>query len=169
MSETFDLIDAVTGASYPESTVTIYLNLPAIRDLEVVDADLRALAEGDEEGETALFEKREELLEAARKSAIHIEMKGLPRSVVNVITKKTLAKVKDKLDQAEAVNREFVVKSIVKIVDSEGRKAEFDDEALHKFLGALRDPDWNRLLDAANRLSFETLKYEQKITDPNFS
>lgn len=169
MSETFDLIDAIQGVSYPESTVTLYMNVPAIRELEVVEADLRALPEGDEEGENALFEKRAELIEAARKSAIHIEMKGLPRSVVNAMTKKAIAKIKDKNEQAEAVNKEFVLRSIVKIVDSEGRKASFDDAGLMKFFESLREPDWEKILGTANELSFQTLKYEQKVTDPNFS
>lgn len=167
MSETFDLLDAVTGISYPETTVSLYMNLAAIRNLEAIDEALK-VANGEEE-ENELFSRRSELLEAVRKSALHIELKGVPRAIVSAMTKKIVATIKDRNEQADTINKQFLLKSIVKVMDSEGREANFDDEALEKFLGALREPDYDRLLQAANELSFQTLKYENKVTDPNFS
>lgn len=170
VTETFDLLDAIQGVSYPESVVTIYLNPAAIKEIESFDSQLENVdPETEVDEENALFEKRAELIEAARKSAIHIGLKGIPRAIVNALTKHVIATVKDKNEQANEVNRQFVIRSIVGITDSEGRKANFDEDNLNQFLQALREPDWERVLGSANELSFRTLKYEQKVTDPNFS
>lgn len=169
-TKTFDLLSAVQGISYPTSVVSIYLNVKAIRDLEAIEDALRAInPETEEDEETSLLAEREALLEQARKSAVHIEIQGVPRSILNAIVKQTMAKVKDRVEQAETVNEKLLLRSITKITDSEGRSANFDDEGLKALFKAMREPDFARLVDSVNELSYTTLKYEERVTDPNFS
>lgn len=171
MSETFELLDVIHGDSYPTETVTLFMNVKPLKEMEKITEEILTLdPEKDQDRETELLKKQDELAEEARKASIDIELKGVPRAIWKAIAKNIEATTPGgKADQGEALNQEFVVRSTTQIRDSQGRVANFTDDQLISFYSNLREPDWKKILDKANELSFTTLAYEQKVTDPNFS
>lgn len=157
-AKTFDLSAVLsTGVTYPETTETIYTDTQSIYEFNSLDAS-------SEDNE--IFEKQEELRKKVLDSALTFHLRGLPRAVVNAIVKNGIAS--DKGD--EHVSESILIRSTVKITDAQGNDAAaFTEDVLREFLKALPGPSFSSLIEAVNRLEFESLRNEDFLTDPSFS
>lgn len=165
----FELLDAMKGINYPEKTVTVYLDYAALEQIVELEDQASRLAAGDDELNDALLAEQNALREQVEASAININLRGLPRSVINAITRHIEATVKDPTERQNQTNQKVMVRSIASISNSEGELADTNEDEIAEFLEALPSNVWVNLMRAMSEINFSAREYEGKSTDPNFS
>lgn len=165
----FDLADAMRGIKYPERTVTLYTDYAALDEFVELENRAAALGVKDTEENDAILAEQEVLKERVEASAIHINLRGLPRSVVQAIAKKIEATVKDSAERQEKTNRQTAARSVVSVTNAEGEAAELDEDSLSEFLDSLPANVWIEVMRAVGDVNFSARSYEAEVTDPNFS
>ncbi|MFA5387653.1 MAG: hypothetical protein WC322_04705 [Candidatus Paceibacterota bacterium] len=170
-AETFDLVAALEGTSYPTTTVPIYLNIKAVADFHNLEEEAAALTDSAEDVERndEILVEQAALREQILNSMLNIEMIGVPRSVIKAIGKKIEATVKDKTLINDKVNRAILIRSITKVSNRVGQTAEATEEAIDALIEKMTNEVYDSFIEAMWKLSFESMRYESTVTDPNFS
>lgn len=170
-TENFDLLGALEGTSYPTKTLPLYLNMNAVKAYKELGEEAAVLTNSEEDAKRndEILTEQAELREKILNSTLYVELQGLPRSVVGAITRKIEATVKNETDRTEAINNALIVRSIVRITNHAGQTAPLTDEALETLLSKMTASVSMQFLSTMNELSFAALRYEGKVTDPNFS
>lgn len=117
----------------------------------------------------AILVEQKSLREKILNSTLYVELAGLPRSVVTAITRHAEATIKTEAERVDHINRTLLTRSIVKITNHEGQVAATTDEAIEVLLTKMTTSVFGEFLRTMNELSFEVLRYEGSVTDPNFS
>lgn len=168
---TFDLVAALEGTSYPTTTVPIYLNIKAVADFHALEEEAATLSDSEEDTarNDEILVEQATLRENILNSMLNIDMIGVPRSVIKAIGKKVEATEKDKSLVNEKVNRKLLARSITKISNRTGQVAEVSEEAVDALIEKMTEEVYGKFIDAMWKLSFESMRYETTVTDPNFS
>lgn len=194
--ETFDLGSFITKKiKYPSRTTSVVLD----RDLvfkahelaeEIVDArEAKSESERDSlTGDPELTEKLESLkaeleavLEEAKASTLTFSMVGVAPKVWRVADKMLRQNFRAKKGATEeekieldialraAIDVTLVNDCTVKIVDPSGAEAKADKETIAVLRDQLDEREWNKLVELANRLTFEVENLDDAIgTDSDF-
>lgn len=165
------ILDAITGISYPTRTVDIYVAFELLAQLGEIENEISFL------GNSAADKKRLKELETQQTKLIgeiqdqkwSFTLQGLPSEVVKTIFKKNHRKIKEAYEATDATNREVVIRSVAKATAPGGEQVEFTDEQLGQFLDALPSAIEEKFVNTVNLLSEDSVRYEYKVTDPNFS
>jgi hypothetical protein len=193
---TFDLANALKGASYPTEAVSIFLNGELAHELNInydriaelaqealkySAANQGSMTDGPEkepiDAEIAEIEAENlELLEEIRKSVLTFQLRGVAPKQWKLIIKKWQRKMKSEFDlpaeQAEAeewanakIDAELVAKATVKITDAEGNEdaGAVSQETAEELQGTVLQSEWQKLLGAANNLTFANGLFAQAI------
>lgn len=165
----FELLDAMAGIKYPERTVTVYTDYAALDQMAELEHQASRLGVNDNDLNNKILAEQAELQKQVEASAININLRGLPRNIINSITKHIEATVKDSVDRANQTNEKIMTRSVVSITNAEGEKADADEDTLVQFLNSLPSNVWLELMKAVSEVNFAAREYEGKTTDPNFS
>ena len=167
--EEFDLVGALEGTTYPTKSVQLYLNSKAVSDFNTLEEEAALLGEAETERNNEILAEQRVLREKILNSVLNIELVGVPRSVIKAITKKAEATTKDQDERNDIINREILTRNIVKITNRAGQSAPLTDEAIATLWSKLGQDPSQTLLMASSEVNFEALRYENIVTDPNFS
>jgi len=167
--EEFDLVGALEGTTYPTKSVQLYLNSKAVSDFNALEEEAALLGENDTERNNEILAEQRVLREKILNSVLNIELVGVPRSVIKAITKKAEATTKDQDERADIINREILTRNIAKITNHAGQSAPLTEEAIAALWSKLGQEASQTLLMASSAVNFESLRYENIVTDPNFS
>lgn len=162
------LLDVISGITYPEQEVVIFTDLAALEKFGALEEEAAKLGEEDFEKNNALMEEQEALKAQIMESKWTFTLRGIPRSILEVIGKK-YSRTKDVSERIEEINTEIVLRSVVSVTGSGDENIGFDEDTLKEFFGAIPADVWAKFTNAANILSGNSLRYEQKVLDPNFS
>lgn len=170
-ADSFDLLGALEGANYPTKTVPVYLNMRAVKEYKDLEEEAALLGTDEEDAKRndAILVEQKSLREKILNSTLYVELAGLPRSVVTAITRHAEATIKTEAERVDHINRTLLTRSIVKITNHEGQVAATTDEAIEVLLTKMTTSVFGEFLRTMNELSFEVLRYEGSVTDPNFS
>lgn len=161
------LLDAISGITYPEKSVIIFPDFEAMNRIGELGLEAAALSEKDADLNNELLAEQEALQKQVWDTRWVFTLRGLPRSIVEVVGKKHL-RMKDVQERIGAVNEELVLRSVAKVVNAADEEMEFDDEALAEFFKVIPQDAYFKFVEAVNELSGDSLKYESQVLDPNF-
>lgn len=172
MSETFDLMAFVNGSSYPQSTVTVYTDVAALK----ANADIQARIEPlDEDGlpvqsrmlkgaelKKALAEQRD-IQETIKQSGINFALQGMPFRMAQEIAD---------IFSADGATHDQLIKliatSITGVTDAHGAVATVpNDKGLEELHKRFSPSEFQKLLNAAIEINFTAAQYEAD-TDAGF-
>ena len=170
-AETFDLVGALEGTSYPTKVVSIYLNIQAVSEFHALEEEAATLTAKDTERNDEILAEQGVLRDKILASVLNVELIGLPRSVVKAVVRKLEVGSKNtpQADLDEKINRALLVRSVAKISNHTGATAEATEENIDALLGKMTEEVYGKFIKAMTELSFESMRYETIVTDPNFS
>ena len=170
-SETFDLVGALEGTTYPTKVVSIYLNIGAVGEYHALEEEAATLLPSETERNNEILAEQAALREKILTSVVNVELIGLPRSVVKAIVKKSENGTKNlpRNEVDEKINRALLLRSIAKITNHQGAMAETTEANVDALLDRMTEEVYSQFIAAMTALTFESMRYEQIVTDPNFS
>lgn len=166
MSEkTFDILEHLSGRTYPEETVKVYFDEDAMRKVaELEEAINNSL---DQDVVVSLEKEQAKLREKAEKTALTFHLRGIPYEVKKGISDKADL-IEDKEERELFQDIAALEASTIKVVNAEGATANFDHDSLEKIVKALPNHEAGVLLSAVVKLSYETVIFERVETNPDF-
>lgn len=94
---------------------------------------------------------------------------GLPRQSSRRSRRRLKPPLKDNDERADIINLQIITRNITKITNHAGASAPLTDEAIATLWGKLGQDASQKMLMASSEVNFEVLRYENIVTDPNFS
>lgn len=130
----------------------------------------------------ALEAREKELIEEVKKSGLTFHMRGVAPAVWRAIDKKWRAKIRPdsqsefdineaNMERNERVNNDTIAHAIVKVVAADGSvdASGWTEEQAGELFGVLLQPEWLKLKNLADKLTFAETLFEQTVeTDADF-
>jgi uncharacterized protein (UPF0297 family) len=170
----FNLADAIKGRALPQKTVTVFLDEGSA--LELVDINSLMNETTDPEALAALEEKAAVLKNKINESALTFSMRGVNQKTIEEVSE--MCNVKHNAKDGEGVNDinwmvdyiiTLVAKNIISATDGDGNVDEgpFDYDKIEEIRGFIPAAEWNKLVEAMQRLTLAGGYFEQ-LTDAGF-
>lgn len=165
---TFDLFAPEEAVVYPTDTVKVYRDRASILKLGRIEAKIaRTIKPDDVE---ALEAQKVELSEKVLKSALLVELKGIPSNVIDDISESIPAVAEgEKEDSRNAtINMKVLETMIVQISNAEGAVAGHPGERTKEWFDSLPPEGRKALMDAILELSFRAMSFEAETESVDF-
>ena len=163
--KTFDILDHLSGRSYPETKVKVYFDEASMREAVALESAINSERDSDK---VAIWEEELEALHAKIDStALTFHLRGVPYEVKEALNKKA-SEIKDEMERNIYSDIAALEASTVKVTNAEGASASFDHDRLEAIVKALPDHEQERILQAVKALSYEAVLYERIETTPDF-
>lgn len=173
---TFDLFADEEAVEYPTDTVKIYRNRAALFQLGKVEAKINSTI--DPKVVATLEAEKTVLTGKIEKSALTVEMKGLPSTVTSAIfasvpevdaegkSEREVAVAEEARD--DTMNMRVLEAMLVSISNAEGAVANHPAERTGEWFKALPIEGRNAVMEAMRGLSFSVLTYEAETESVDF-
>ena len=152
------------GIEYPTSVAEIFTNMAALEELAYLETAALVATSDDEANK--VHEKQLEVKQRVLDSKLTIHLKALASSAVRAIVKAQQAKGGDD----DEITIELIARTTTKIVAADGGTGVPEDrELLKRFIAALPETQYLKLVEAYNELGLSALRAEGLVNDPSLS
>ena len=171
-ASTFDLFEFVSGQSYPEELVPVYVDRKSVYEIDKLEAEIADEVDSDKANE--LDARIKVLNETVRETALTFHLRGIPSPVVIAVEKKIDAKFGEESEDPERFMEKFnelIALHIQYVSRPDGSKDErsWDRESVAKLFETLPAGQAAKLLDATVELSIRARAFENYTVTPDFS
>lgn len=177
---TFNVLDAIQGRSYPQDIVTIYTDTNAAYEIHNIEKHIADLGNDEAEQINKLDEQITTLKQRIKDTALTFRLRGIGRDLKEAIndearllfpwTDKTNPDPVDQGIGAEWVNRSFLAAHIVDVTDALGNVDEhmWDEAQVETLRKSIPDESFLSLIRLMQELSFAATYFDASVT-PDFS
>lgn len=164
-NKTFDLMGHLSGRTYPEDSIKVYLDEGAMYQLEQLED--RANLEKDSSKVNDIDEQKKALVETLEETALTFHLRGIPEEVKDAI--QVQADADENKDDELFLDVAAVEAHILYIEDSQGARAEgFNFEAIKSLMKAMPGTERARLTSKVVDLSYSSISYERGDVNADF-